>query len=394
VARILVIDDNPQDRRLARRAIEQEFADAQLVDVSDGPALAAALDTAPFDAVVTDFRLRWIDGLQILRELKQRFPDQPVVMFTDSGSEEVAAEGFRGGLSDYILKGAGQYVRLAHGVRRAIERARAKQIERELLVREQEARLFAEEANRVKDQFLATLSHELRTPLNAIAGWVSMLPLHLDDPAEVRRCIDRASRNVRLLGRIIDDLTDISRIAAGKLSLDPARVVLATVVRAAIDSIQEAARAKSIRIAFTEASGGIAVVGDVDRLQQVALNLLTNAVKFTPEGGEVSVHIATDAHQAIMTVQDTGQGFKPEFVARAFDRFSQQDAGPARPHDGLGLGLALVRDLVDMHGGTVSIASPGEHQGTTVVVTLPAAADSSGPIAPTKRQDIARGTST
>jgi len=384
VPRILVIDDNPQDRRLARRALEREFAEAELIDVSDEPALTVALETAPFDAVVTDFRLRWIDGLQVLDGLQQRFPDLPVVMFTDSGSEEVAAEGFRRGLSDYILKGAGQYVRLAHGVRRAIEGARAKQIERELLVREQEARRFAEEANRLKDQFLATLSHELRTPLNAIAGWLQMLPLHLEEPAEVRRCVDRASRNVRLLGRIIDDLTDVSRIAAGKLSLAPTRVVLATVVRTAIDSVEKAARDKGIRVTFTEARRNTVLIGDVDRLQQIVLNLLTNAVKFTPAGGHVSVAISTDGDQVVLTVEDTGQGFKPEFVARAFDRFSQQDAGPTRPHEGLGLGLALVRDLVEIHGGTVAIASRGEHQGTTVVVTLPAG-DSSDPVASATR---------
>src|SRR3954463_14178686 len=129
VPRILVIDDNPQDRRLARRGLEQEFPGVEIVEASDEPALLVALDSGPFDAAVTDFRLRWVNGLHVLAEIKQRFPLLPVVMFTDSGSEEVAAEGFRQGLSDYILKGAGQYARLAHGVRRAIERARAEQAE-------------------------------------------------------------------------------------------------------------------------------------------------------------------------------------------------------------------------------------------------------------------------
>jgi len=374
---ILVIDDNPQDRRLAHRALVQEFADAAVVEVSERSALIAALEAAPFDAVVTDFRLRWTDGLQILDDVKQQFPDLPVVMFTDSGSEEVAAEGFRRGLSDYILKGAAQYARLAHGVRRAIERGRAQQLERELLEREQQARRVAEHANQLKDQFFATLSHELRTPLNAIAGWLHMLNVHLGDPEKAARCLDRASRNVRLLGRIIDDLTDVSRIAAGKLSLHPTRVGLAAVVEAAVHSVQDAASAKQIRMTVTDTSGGISVLGDADRLQQIAINLLANAVKFTRAGGTVTVKIGMETQSATLVVEDTGQGLAPEFLPHAFDRFSQQDPRPAREHDGLGLGLALVRDLVDMHGGTVNIASPGINRGTTVTVTLPAHIDAS-----------------
>jgi signal transduction histidine kinase len=321
---------------------------------------------------VTDFRLRWITGLQVLAAVKERYPAVPVVMFTDSGNEEIAAEGFRQGLSDYILKGAGQYARLAHGVRRAIERARAEQAERDLLAREQQARSLAEEANRIKDRFLATLSHELRTPLNAIAGWLQMLTLHTGDAAHVQRCTERADRNVKLLGRIIDDLTDVSRIAAGKLSIHPQRVRLERVVRAAIDSVEATAREKSVRIDFRHEGAGSVVMGDAERLEQVVANLLSNAIKFSPARGLVLVCVVADDQYVRLTVRDNGRGIGRDFAHRMFDRFSQEDETSTRPYAGLGLGLSLVRDLVELHGGTVTGDSAGEDQGATFVVSLPA----------------------
>jgi signal transduction histidine kinase len=372
VRRILVVDDNPQDRRFARRGLEQEFSDAEISEASDESGLRAALQSGPFTAVVTDFRLRWVDGLQVLTEVKHRYPTLPVVMFTDSGSEEVAAEGFRQGLSDYILKGAGQYARLAHGVRRAIERARAEEAERDLLAREHEARVLAEEANRIKDRFLATLSHELRTPLNAITGWLQMLSVRPADPAHAQRCIERAGHNARLLTRIIDDLTDVSRIAAGKLSIHPQRIRLDDVARAAIESVDARARHKSIEIDFRHDGADTTVLGDADRLEQVAANLLSNAVKFTPEGGHVVVTLTADEQDVRLTVRDTGRGIARAFAERMFERFAQEDDGPTRSHSGLGLGLALVHDLVELHGGTVTGHSAGENQGATFVVSLPA----------------------
>jgi signal transduction histidine kinase len=371
--RILIVDDNPQDRRLAARGLEQEFSTVTIVEAANREGLMTALDAAPFDLAVTDFRLHWLDGLEVLAILKQRFPDMPVVMFTDSGNEEVAAAGFRGGLSDYILKGPGQYARLAHGVRRALERAQREQAERDMLDREHHARRLAEDANRLKDQFLATLSHELRTPLNATAGWIQTLLVRAGDVDHVRRCAGRADRNVRLLGRIIDDLTDVSRIAAGKLSLHPERVLLDDIVRAAVETTEAAAVEKAVTIAVQTETEDAVVIGDAERLQQLVVNLVANAIKFTPSGGRITVAIGRDEEYVTLRVHDTGQGITPEFLGRLFDRFAQEDAGPTRAQAGLGLGLALVQELARLHGGSVTAESAGKGQGATFTVRLPAA---------------------
>lgn len=239
------------------------------------------------------------------------------------------------------------------------------------LAREQVARSEAEAANRAKDEFLATISHELRTPLNAILGWGRMIR-NSNLTAEVfARGLEAIERNARLQAQLIDDLLDVSRIISGKIRLTVMSVELPPVIEAAIDSIRPAADAKNIRLqTMLDTNAGL-VSGDPDRLQQIIWNLLSNAVKFTEKGGRVQVRLEhIDSHIEI-TVSDTGRGISQEFLPYVFDRFRQADSSITRLHGGLGLGLAIVRNLVELHGGSVQAQSPGEGRGATFLLQLP-----------------------
>jgi signal transduction histidine kinase len=240
-------------------------------------------------------------------------------------------------------------------------------------IREQEARDEAEAANRAKDEFLATLSHELRTPLTAMLGWSRMLRTTKLDEAVAARALEIIERNAEAQVRLIEDMLDVSRIIAGKLRLEIQPLDPASVIKAAVDAVRPAALAKGIQIrcAFDSQAGLLG--GDQKRLQQVVLNLLTNAVKFTPHGGRVEVRLdRTDSHVWIR-VSDTGQGISPEFLPHVFDRFRQADNAATRASGGLGLGLAIVRHLVELHGGTIGAESRGEGRGATFTVELPLA---------------------
>ena len=240
-----------------------------------------------------------------------------------------------------------------------------------LLSREQAARREAEMANRAKDEFLATVSHELRTPLNAISGWVQILRKQDVDYEFLTHGLEVVERNVRMQTKIIEDILDVSRIITGKLSLSVTQVNLAPVVEAAIDAVRLAADAKGIRLEWAlDADAGL-VSGDPVRLQQVVWNLLSNAIKFTPKDGIVNVRLARVRSQAEITVSDTGKGISVEFLPYVFDRFRQADSTSTRQQSGLGLGLAIVRHLVEMHGGTVSAASTGEGRGATFTLRFP-----------------------
>jgi PAS domain S-box-containing protein len=233
----------------------------------------------------------------------------------------------------------------------------------------------AEVASRVKDEFLATLSHEIRTPLNAVLGWARIL-LERDDPdvALVRRAMDVIDRNARAQLTLIGDLLDMARISAGKVRLDVVPIDFTALVLAAIDVVRPAADSKGVRLSADLAPQLPPLVGDADRLQQVVWNLLSNAVKFTDAGGQVTVGLAVNGSTTRLTVTDTGHGIAPAFLPSVFERFKQADASSSRRHGGLGIGLALVKDLVEMHGGTVGVASEGPGLGTTFTVVLPSRA--------------------
>jgi signal transduction histidine kinase len=242
-----------------------------------------------------------------------------------------------------------------------------------LLAREREARAEAEEANRLKDEFLATVSHELRTPLTAIIGWSHMLRHAGLDEATGRRGLETIERNAKVQAQLVEDILDVSRIITGKLRLNTAPVDLASVVGAAVESVQLAAESKGIRLEVTLDPSARRVSGDAGRLQQVVWNLLSNAIKFTDAGGRVGVCLRPAGPDAELSVCDDGCGVSPEFLPHVFERFRQADGSTTRRHGGLGLGLAIARHLVELHGGMVTATSPGDGLGTTFTVRLPLA---------------------
>jgi PAS domain S-box-containing protein len=250
--------------------------------------------------------------------------------------------------------------------RRLVEQARQM-----LLEQEQRARNESEALNRSKDQFLATLSHELRTPLNAIYGWARMFVDGALDPAATRNAAQAILRNSRIQVQLIEDLFDVSRIITGKMRLDVRPMNVLAALERAVETIQPAAEAKSIRLDIVLDPRAAPIMGDPDRIQQAAWNLLSNAVKFTPKGGRVQLHLRRVNSHIDIVVSDTGQGIAPEHLPHIFERFRQADTGPTRRHAGLGIGLSLVKHLVELHGGKVTAASPGVDQGAIFTVTLP-----------------------
>ena len=250
------------------------------------------------------------------------------------------------------------------------ERKHAEEERTQLLNSEQKARAQAEAANRAKDEFLATVSHELRTPLTSILGWVRLLRSDAIDKTAFTRGLETIERNAKSQAKLIEDILDVSRIISGKLRIEARPVDLVPIIEMTIDAVRPAAEAKAISIQ-TSLDAGDPVRGDPNRLQQVVWNLLSNAVKFTPGGGEIHVQLRQGGGQAKIIVSDNGSGISPDFLPFVFDRFSQAEAHITRRHGGLGLGLAIVRHLVEMHGGTIGVESLGEGQGATFTVELP-----------------------
>ncbi|MDT7781475.1 MAG: hypothetical protein QOC99_3987 [Acidobacteriota bacterium] len=252
------------------------------------------------------------------------------------------------------------------------ERKEAEEDRARLLVREQQARSEAEAANRTKDEFLATLSHELRTPLTSILGWAHLLRSGRLPAGTIASALETIERNAKAQSQLIDDLLDVSRIITGKLRLDLRLVEPASLIKEVVNSLSPAAAAKDIQVEMDLDSATGTVMGDPNRLQQVVWNLLSNAIKFTPRGGHVDVHLKCDVSYVEIIVSDTGQGIGASFLPHVFDRFSQANGTTSRTHGGLGLGLAIVRHLVELHGGTIQAYSAGEEQGATFTVKLSA----------------------
>jgi len=251
------------------------------------------------------------------------------------------------------------------------ERTRIERERELLLASERAARCEAEHANRVKDEFVATLSHELRTPLNAILGWAQLLRRGRPDPEDVKEALEVIQSNALAQKQLIDDLLDVSRMMSGKIRLNRRALNVSHAAAEALASIRPQAEEKGLRLEEAIEHEAGCVQADPERLQQILWNLLSNAVKFTPAGGQIRFAVERQGQNAVLTVSDTGIGIRPEFLPSLFERFRQADASTTRRYRGLGLGLSLVKQLVDLHGGSISASSPGENQGTTFTLTLP-----------------------
>jgi signal transduction histidine kinase len=355
-ALILSVDDNETSRYTIGRTLRQ--ASFRVIEAGTGAeALQRARDDTP-DLILLDVKLPDIDGFEVSRRLKADPATStiPVLQITATySSSEHWAEALNAGADGYLTHPAEPVVLIA--TIRALLRAR--EAERQL-----------REANRLKDDFLATLSHELRTPLNAIVGWAHVLRTPNLDPAVTTRAVESIQRNAEAQTRLIADILDVSRIVTGKLRIDSRPVDLARVVEAAVETVRPSAVARQVTVQ-TSLDGQAVVQGDASRIQQVAWNLLTNAVKFTPAGGTVRVTVRREPSRVQLVVEDTGIGIEPSFMPFVFDRFRQADASMTRTVSGLGLGLALVNDLVQMHGGTVRAESDGPDRGSRFTVSFP-----------------------
>jgi signal transduction histidine kinase len=417
---ILLVDDH-EENLLALEAILDE-PQHRLVKAHSGKEALKAVLARDFALILLDVAMPDLDGYETAELIRGRARSRQTPIIFLTANDRTEAHVFRGysvGAVDYIFKPftpeilrskvsvfvelyqkrealLRQTVALQRAHDQLEERVRARtrelalanqslsteveerrRIEADrvlLLEREREARAQAEAVNRLKDEFLATLSHELRTPLNAILGWAHLLATGKTDAAMVDRALGVIRNNALAQSQLIEDILDVSRIIGGKLRLNIGPVRLNTVLEAALDSVSPAAEAKAItidrRIDEIEA-----VPGDQDRLQQVVWNLLSNAVKFTPRDGRVVVSLCRSDDEVRLSVEDSGIGISPEFLPYVFDRFSQADGTVTRRHGGLGLGMAIVRHLVELHGGTVCAESPGENQGATFTLVLPLRAE-------------------
>ena len=285
-----------------------------------------------------------------------------------------------------------EHGRLVGYIGSSIDISGRKSAEREreaLLEAERTARADAERANRLKDEFLSILSHELRTPLNAVLGWVHLLRTSAPLDPQLDRGLNVIERNARLQSRMVDDLLDMGGVIAGKVRLERRRVPIGRVVDAAVESLLPAFAAKRVTLARQAGSESADVDGDPNRLHQIVWNLLSNALKFTPEEGEVAIEVRPDGDRVRLQVRDNGPGIDPAFLPFVFERFRQGDPSTRRSHGGLGIGLALVKSLTELHGGQVSATSPGPGRGATFIVTLPVF---NRPAASPRREDAGRGT--
>jgi signal transduction histidine kinase len=390
--RILLVDDNRDDRALAARSLKKALADCSCMEVGTEAEFTQALTENGFDVVITDYQLRWSDGLTVLRDVLAQYPFVPVIMFTNTGSEEICSEAMKNGLSDYVIKKPKHYVRLPHSVRHSLERVQLKTMLQEQLVREQRARKEAEIANRQKDEFLAAVSHELRTPLNAIMGWADIMYKEIPPDDKFRKPVEVIRRNVRTQVQLIDDLLDMSRIVSGNLRLDVQALQIDKLLTHTVNLFRPIVEARQIELRTVLDSTPGVIKGDPQRLQQIFVNLLDNAIKFTPAGGRITVYLERVNSHVEISIQDNGRGIAPELLPHVFDRFYQGEPIPGTSRKGLGLGLSLVKELVALQGGTVRAKSGGPVEGTTFVVTFPVAVVDAKQFEPPDSQGADRNT--
>jgi signal transduction histidine kinase len=413
---ILIVDDH-RDNLLALETVLSPLGH-RILQADSGRAALKILLQEEVALMLLDVTMPDIDGYGVAELIRGRAANQdtPIIFITaNSRSASAAFRGYSVGAVDYIFKPVPADVliskvnvfvdlyrrsraleRKAEDLRRAhdalelrvrertdqlaqankrlraviAQRRRGEAERAELLRREQHARHEAERVNRMKDEFLATLSHELRTPLNAMLGWAQLLETGQLEPDRLQRAVTIIKNNAFAQKQLIEDILDVSRIVNGKMTLKMSGVDIREIIDAALDTLRPAAEAKRITIT-TDLPAVLETCGDRDRLQQIVWNLLSNAIKFTSRDGRVAVRVEHRSPDLRIVVSDNGRGIAPAFLPHIFDRFSQADSTVTRTHGGLGLGMAIVRHLVELHGGTVQAESEGENHGATFAVTLP-----------------------
>jgi two-component system CheB/CheR fusion protein len=498
---VLLIDDTPDDRALVARELLRHFGDIGILQAGTPETLAEAIEQGRFDFTITDYRLRFSDGITVLRELKRRYPERPVIMFTASGNEEVAVEAMKEGLDDYITKTAKHYPRIGYAVRSCLDRMEQRSQVEQALARESLAKarleialqsagmgtwqidlatkelvysdaigpMFGrepgfthagfqswlddihpddhpavlaeweasltgeklyqvrfravgadgvvrwiessgkvlrdpagapatiigtardvtaevcarqnlecqreelEKANRQKNNFLSILAHELRNPLAAAGYSVALLRQAGGKAATVERATEVIDRQISHMAKLLEELLDLSRITHNRVELDRQHIDLCKVVEMGCDSAQAVLKEKGQQLRLSLPAGAVMVEGDEVRLTQVLSNLLNNAAKFTPAGGQIEIRVAREDGQALVEVIDNGIGIEAHRLADVFEMFSQAQTKAHGGTPGLGIGLAVVKSLVELHGGSVAASSAGLGQGTRMRVALPLA---------------------
>jgi signal transduction histidine kinase len=379
-ARLLVVDDEESLRITTAAIFENE---GYVVDTaSSGDEAIDLMSKEDYDLVLTDLHMEGGDGLSVLNQIRRHAPLTISVVLTGFASVESAIAALQEGAYDYLVKPC-DIESMKHTIRRGVEHRRLMLAEQKARADLQQLNLDLErrieertaelkqlnvelaDANRAKDVFLATLSHELRTPLTPVVGWIKLLRSGTLDEKSVAQALDAIERNAWLQSRLIDDLLDTSRIATGKLHFEPKPTDLNVAVRAAVDTVRASAAARNIELSMALWPSSLTVMGEPVRLQQIAWNLVSNAIKFTDPGGKVNITTQPDGSQALLTVVDTGVGIEPEFLPHVFDRFRQADGSTSRRHGGLGLGLAIADALAKMHGGFLAAKSDGVGKGAT-----------------------------
>jgi signal transduction histidine kinase/CheY-like chemotaxis protein len=376
--RVIVLPPTRADGLAMKKLFEMSGIECEIV--SNIAQLCAAIEEGGASVILSEESLV-ADPSGVIECVGRQevWSDLPIVVLSKSGSEAVALTQVLHRLGNVSVVERPVRTSTLVSLVRSNHRARARQYqlreylaEREQLLRsEQAARSQSERASRMKDEFLATLSHELRTPLNAVLGWTKVLQSSRDLPMEATKALDVIERNARSQAQIIEDLLDMSSIISGKVRLDVQKVDLNSIIATTVETVRPAAEARDIRFGAVLDPLAGPVRGDPNRLQQILWNLLTNAVKFTQRGGRVTITVARINSHLEIEVADTGEGIDPAFLPHVFDRFRQADATSARQHGGLGLGLSIVKQLVELHGGTITAKSPGKGLGSTFRIGLP-----------------------
>jgi signal transduction histidine kinase len=405
--KFLLVDDLDENLLALEALLRREGL--ELLRARSGPEALELLLVHDFALALLDVQMPGMNGFELAELMRgtERTRRVPIIFLTAIATDELRCfRGYEAGAVDFLIKPIAPHVlrskaevffelyrqRQQVACQRDELRRIAEERER-LLAREKQARVQAEAATRAKDELLAVISHELRSPLNAILGYNRMLRRNSKDSGLLNKSCDIIERNARLQLQLIEDLLDTARIISGKLRMEMRLMDIVPVVNDALDVARPAAEAKGVQLGIAEEGDtpgeesairnpqsaneeSAIVLGDATRLQQVVWNLLSNAIKFTPKGGRVELGVGRDAEQFRIFVSDTGKGIEPEFLPHVFDRFYQADGSSTRRHGGLGLGLALVKSLVELHGGEVKVESDGSGRGSTFTVMLPLAINS------------------